>query len=79
MGYDHIDTDAAAESDVTIGHTSGVLSETIVHLWTLLMAAERRILEAGQRVHEGDRCCDPSIPADDGRPSTQRVGTKTVS
>lgn len=54
VGYDHIDLEAAAERDVTVGHTPGVLSETTADLaWALLMAAARRIVEADQQVHDG--------------------------
>ncbi|MUW13802.1 D-glycerate dehydrogenase [Halorubrum sp. CBA1125] len=55
VGYDHIDLDAAAERDVAVGHTPGVLSETTADLgWALLMAAARRVVEADQQVHDGE-------------------------
>lgn len=52
VGYDHIDLEAAAERDIAVGHTPGVLSETTADLaWALLMAAARRIVEADRTVH----------------------------
>ncbi|QHS16692.1 D-glycerate dehydrogenase [haloarchaeon 3A1-DGR] len=55
VGYDHIDLEAAAERDIAVGHTPGVLSETTADLaWTLLMAAARRVVEADRQVHDGE-------------------------
>jgi glyoxylate reductase len=52
VGYDHVDLAAAAEREVAVGHTPGVLSETTADLaWALLMAAARRIVEADRTVH----------------------------
>jgi len=54
VGYDHVDLAAAAEHDVAVGHTPGVLAETTADLaWGLLMAGARRILEADGHVHDG--------------------------
>lgn len=55
VGYDHIDLRGAAERDIAVGHTPGVLSETTADLaWALLMAGARRIVEADQQVHDGE-------------------------
>lgn len=54
VGYDHIDLDAAAEREISVGHTPGVLSETTADLgWALLTAGARRVVEADQQVHDG--------------------------
>lgn len=55
VGYDHIDLEAAAEHDIPVGHTPGVLSETTADMaWALLMAAARRVVEADRYVHDGE-------------------------
>lgn len=55
VGYDHIDLDAAADLDVAVGHTPGVLSETTADLaWALLMSCARRVVEAHDYVREGE-------------------------
>ena len=48
VGVDHIDVDAAAERDVIIGHTPGVLTDSTADLTLALM------LGVGRRVAEGD-------------------------
>lgn len=54
VGYDHIDVEAAAERDLSVGHTPGVLSETTADLtWAILMACARRIVEAHDQVRNG--------------------------
>ncbi|QCC48047.1 2-hydroxyacid dehydrogenase [Halobellus limi] len=46
VGYDHVDLEAAAERDVAVGHTPGVLTETTADLaWALLTACARRTVE----------------------------------
>lgn len=55
VGYDHIDLAAAAEYGVAVGHTPGVLSETTADLaWSLLTCCARRIVEAHDRVRDGE-------------------------
>jgi glyoxylate reductase len=55
VGYDHVDLAAAAEHDIPVGHTPGVLSETTADLaWALLMAGARRVVEADRYVHDGE-------------------------
>jgi glyoxylate reductase len=55
VGYDHIDLEAAAEHDIPVGHTPGVLSETTADMaWALLMAGARRVVEADRYVHDGE-------------------------
>jgi glyoxylate reductase len=54
VGYDHIDVDAAAERGIALGHTPGVLMETCADLtWALLTACARRVVEAHDRVRNG--------------------------
>lgn len=51
VGYDHIDLDAAAERDIAVGHTPGVLSETTADFaWSLLMTTARRTVEGHEYV-----------------------------
>ncbi|MBS3760763.1 MAG: hypothetical protein KGY43_04750, partial [Halodesulfurarchaeum sp.] len=46
VGYDHIDMDDAADRDLPVGHTPGVLSETTADFaWSLLMTTARRTVE----------------------------------
>jgi glyoxylate reductase len=46
VGYDHVDVDAAAERDLAVGHTPGVLSETTADFtWALLLTTARRTVE----------------------------------
>jgi glyoxylate reductase len=46
VGYDHIDVAAAAEREVSVGHTPGVLTETTADLaWALLLSCARRTVE----------------------------------
>ncbi|MFC6940157.1 2-hydroxyacid dehydrogenase [Salinirubellus sp. GCM10025818] len=55
VGYDHVDLEAAAERDIPVGYTPGVLSETTADFgWALLMAAARRVTEADHYVHDGE-------------------------
>ncbi|RLM57189.1 D-glycerate dehydrogenase [Halobellus sp. Atlit-31R] len=55
VGYDHVDLEAAAERDIAVGHTPGVLTETTADLaWTLLMACARRTVEAHEYVEAGE-------------------------
>lgn len=54
VGYDHIDLEAAAERDIEVGHTPGVLTETTADMtWTLLTACARRVVE-GHHYVRGD-------------------------
>ncbi|WP_311171032.1 2-hydroxyacid dehydrogenase [Halobellus ordinarius] len=54
VGYDHIDLAAAAERDIAVGHTPGVLTETTADLtWSLLTACARRVVE-GQAYVDAD-------------------------
>ncbi|MFB6109299.1 MAG: 2-hydroxyacid dehydrogenase [Halodesulfurarchaeum sp.] len=51
VGYDHIDMAAAAERDIPVGHTPGVLSETTADFaWSLLMTTARRTVEGHEYV-----------------------------
>ncbi|MFB6091413.1 MAG: 2-hydroxyacid dehydrogenase [Haloquadratum sp.] len=51
VGYDHIDLAAAAERDIAVGHTPGVLTETTADLaWALLMTCARRTVEGHEYV-----------------------------
>ena len=46
VGYDHVDLAAAAERDIAVGHTPGVLTETTADLaWALLLTCARRTVE----------------------------------
>lgn len=46
VGYDHIDVAAAAEREVAVGHTPGVLTKTTADLaWALLLSCARRTVE----------------------------------
>ncbi len=46
VGYDHVDIAAAADRDIAVGHTPGVLAETTADFaWALLMATARRVVE----------------------------------
>jgi len=55
VGYDHIDTDAAAERGLPVGHTPGVLGETTADFaWALLMTAARRTVEGHEYVLEDE-------------------------
>ncbi len=54
VGYDHIDMDAAAEREIPVGHTPGVLSETTADFaWSLLMTTARRTVEGQEYVLDG--------------------------
>ena len=51
VGYDHINMDDAAERDLPVGHTPGVLSETTADFaWALLMTTARRTVEGQEYV-----------------------------
>ena len=55
VGYDHIDMTAAAERDLPVGHTPGVLSETTADFaWALLMTTARRTVEGQDYVLDGE-------------------------
>lgn len=54
VGYDNIDIQAATERDILVGNTPGILTETTADLaFTLIMAAGRRIVEAGDYIRAG--------------------------
>ena len=54
VGYDHIDMDDAADRDLPVGHTPGVLSETTADFaWSLLMTTARRTVEGQEYVLDG--------------------------
>jgi glyoxylate reductase len=54
VGYDNIDVAAATARGVRVGNTPGVLTETTADLiFSLLLAAARRIVEADRYVREG--------------------------
>ena len=51
VGYDHVDMEAAAERNLPVGHTPGVLSETTADFaWSLLMTTARRTVEGSEYV-----------------------------
>ena len=55
VGYDHVDIDAAAERDIQVGHTPGVLTETTAdYAWALLMSSARRTTEGHHYVEDGE-------------------------
>ena len=55
VGFDHVDMDAAAERDMPVGHTPGVLSETTADFaWSLLMTTARRTVEGQDYVLRGE-------------------------
>lgn len=55
VGYDHVDIDAAAERDIEVGHTPGVLTGTTAdYAWALLMASARRTTEGHHYVEDGE-------------------------
>jgi glyoxylate reductase len=54
VGYDNIDTDAAAARGLPVTNTPGVLTETTADLaWTLVMASARRVGEGDRLVRSG--------------------------
>ena len=54
VGFDNIDTKAATERGIAVGHTPGVLTDTTADFaFTLLMAAARRVAEGARYVQEG--------------------------
>ncbi|PEN14533.1 D-glycerate dehydrogenase [Longibacter salinarum] len=54
VGLDNVDLNAAAEADITVTHTPGVLTDaTADFTWALLLAVGRRVLEADAFVREG--------------------------
>ena len=55
VGYNNIDVAAAKRRGVVITNTPDVLTETTADFaWTLLMAAERRVVEADQYARSGE-------------------------
>jgi glyoxylate reductase len=63
VGYDNIDTKAAAARGIAVGHTPGVLTEATADLaFALLLAAARRIVEAESYLRAGRwRTWDPNL------------------
>ncbi len=54
VGYDHIDTDAAARRGIYVAYTPDVLTETTADLtFALMLAIARKIVEADRVVREG--------------------------
>lgn len=54
VGYDNIDIPAAAERNIPVGNTPGVLTEATADLtFALLLAAGRRIVEGVQYIKDG--------------------------
>ncbi|WP_144906021.1 2-hydroxyacid dehydrogenase [Halobellus captivus] len=54
VGYDHIDVEEAAQQDIMVGYTPGVLSETTADLtWALMSACARRVVESHEYVLDG--------------------------
>ena len=54
VGFDNIDTDAATQAGIPVGHTPGVLTDTTADFaFALLMAGARRIVEAERYVKAG--------------------------
>ncbi len=54
VGFDNIDLSAATERGIPVGHTPGVLTETVADFtFALMMAAARRIVEGERYVREG--------------------------
>ncbi len=54
VGFDNIDTAAATQRKIPVGHTPGILTETTADFaFALLMASARRIVEADKEVREG--------------------------
>lgn len=54
VGYDNIDTRAAATRNIAVGHTPGVLTEATADLaFALLLAAARRIVEGVNYIRAG--------------------------
>jgi len=55
VGYDHVDVEAAADRNVAVGHTPGVLSDTTADFaWTMLMTCARRTVEGHEYVRDGE-------------------------
>lgn len=63
VGYDHVDVAAATERGIAVGHTPGVLDETVADMtFALLMAVARNILKGDRFVRGGDwRVYNPNI------------------
>jgi glyoxylate reductase len=54
VGFDNIDIAAATERGIPVGHTPGVLTETVADFtFALMMAAGRRIVEGDRYVKDG--------------------------
>lgn len=55
VGYDHIDLEAAAEREISVGHTPGVLTGTTADFtWSLLATCARRTVEGYEYVREDE-------------------------
>ncbi len=55
VGYDHVEMAAAADRELPVGHTPGVLSETTADFaWSLLMTTARRTVEGSDYVLDGE-------------------------
>jgi glyoxylate reductase len=55
VGIDHIDLAAATRRKIPVGNTPGVLTETTADLaFALLLAASRRVVEAGEFLRSGE-------------------------
>ena len=55
VGVDHIDLEAATRRGIVVGNTPGVLTETTADLaFALLLAAARRVVEAGDFLRKGE-------------------------
>jgi glyoxylate reductase len=55
VGVDHIDLEAATRRGIPVGNTPGVLTETTADLaFALLLAAARRVVEAGDFLRRGE-------------------------
>lgn len=63
VGYDHVDVAAATERSIAVGHTPGVLDETVADMtFALLLAVARNILKGDRFVRGGDwRVYNPNI------------------
>lgn len=54
VGYDHVDIRAAAQRGIPVGHTPGVLDETVADMtFALLLAAARNVIAGHQFVRSG--------------------------
>jgi glyoxylate reductase len=54
VGVDNVDLEAASRAGIPVGHTPGVLTETVADLaFALMMAVARRVVEGDQFVRSG--------------------------